>query len=33
VAKSVGIPGHEHPMDEHTKQELDRFPSRCEILR
>jgi cysteine synthase A len=31
-AKSVEIPEREHPLDEHTKQELDRFQSRWEIL-
>jgi cysteine synthase A len=30
--KRVDIPEREHPMDEYTRQELDRFQSRWEIL-
>src|SRR6266542_2780778 len=31
-AKTVDIPDREHPMDEHTASQLDRFQSRWEIL-
>ncbi len=31
-AKTVEIPEREHPMDEHTRRELDRFQSGWEIL-
>jgi len=31
-AKTVDIPEREHPMDEYTRQELDRYQSRWEIL-
>ena len=31
-AKTVEIPAREHPMEEYTRQELDRFQSRWEIL-
>jgi len=31
-AKTVDIPEREHPMDEHTRAELDRYQSRWEIL-
>ncbi len=31
-AKTVDIPEREHPMDEYTRQELDRYQSRWELL-
>ena len=31
-AKTVEIPERDHPMDEYTRHELDRFQSRWEIL-
>ncbi|HEV8440454.1 MAG TPA: PLP-dependent cysteine synthase family protein [Methylomirabilota bacterium] len=31
-AKTVDIPEREHPIDEYTRQELDRFQSRWEVL-
>jgi cysteine synthase len=31
-AKTVDIPERDHPMDEYTRQELDRYQSRWEVL-